>query len=43
MLQAMSMGIMTITVEDAEQEQLVREDHLQLKGDAYSANTPLDR
>jgi hypothetical protein len=37
------MGIMTITVEDAEQEQLVREDHLQLKGDAYSANTPLDR
>ena len=40
---AMSMGIMTITVEDAEQEQLVREDHLQLKGEAYTANTPLDR
>ena len=41
--QARSMGIMTITVEDAEEEQMVREDHIQLKGDDYCANGPLDR
>ena len=36
-------GIMTIMVEDTEQEQRKEEHHLQLKGEAFSANFPLDR
>ena len=40
---AKSMGIMTIMVEDTEEEQRKEEHHLQLKGDAFSANGPLDR
>ena len=34
---------MTIMVEDTEEEQRKEEHHLQLKGEAFSANGPLDR
>ena len=34
---------MTIMVEDTEEEQRREEHHLQLKGEAFSANGPLDR
>jgi len=43
---ARSFGIMTITVEDTNQEddQKAKEEHiLQLKGDSFSNNSPLDR
>ena len=37
------LGIMTIMVEDTEEEHRKEEHHLQLKGDTFSANGPLDR
>ena len=37
------LGIMTIMVEDTEEDHRKEEHHLKLKGETFSANGPLDR